>query len=125
MLKAKNRRLITWVFNHAGYESLNAVRDHYARGNMPISHEDAIQIIEDVTDEGKEDWSKEHTLYTDDNIANERNLGMVLQNRRARAQEARVNKDLEEKLRRRNQLDGAIDRCQRMPNGQLYCARDE
>jgi hypothetical protein len=125
LLKDKNRRLITWTYQHAGFESLNAVRDHYARGGMPISHEDALNIIEDVTDVGKDDWSTEPSMYTDDDTANERNLGVVLQNRQARAREAAAKKALQETLRRRNVVDSAINKCQTMPDGRIVCGDGE
>jgi hypothetical protein len=125
LLNDKSRRLVTFIYNHAGYESLHAVRSHYARGNIPISHEDAIQIIEDVTDPGKGDWSKEQTMYTDDDVANLANLRLVTAKRVQRAEETRANKVLEDKMRELNRLECALGKCQYQPNQSVYSARGE
>lgn len=121
LLKEKNRRLITWIYNHAGFESLNAVRDHYARGGMSISHEDTLQIIEDVTEDVKGDWKTEPSMYTEDDRTNLLNLGAVLQQRHMRANEARAKKELEKKLEEANVYSTALDKCQRMSDGRIVC----
>ena len=120
-LKAKNRALITWIYNHAGFESLNAVRNHLAKGNVPISHSDTIDIIEDATTVGDADWSKEPSLYTENEVTNQENLGRVLDERRRRATEAVEAKKVSETLRRRNVVEQAMLSCTRDASGQIYC----
>jgi hypothetical protein len=127
-LKDKGKGITTWIYNHAGYESLNAVRDHYARphdsrGGMSLSHEDTIAIIQDATDVGKADWSKEPSLYVDGNdTANLHNLNYVLDNRRVRRQQAAATEELNSTLRQRNVLDNALTECQTMADGRIDCA---
>lgn len=121
-LKQKNKGLITWIYIHAGFESLNAVRDHYARGGMPISHEDTLALIEEATPVGDGDWSKEDSGLTDNDTTNERNLGLVLEARRLKAYQASAERQVRDDLRQLNTLESAINQCQTTADGRITCA---
>lgn len=121
LLEDNAKRLITWIWKHGGFTSLNAMRAHYARGGMPVSHADILGVIESVTDIDKSDWSKEPSLLTEDDAMNEENMSTVLQNMNQKRNEAIKKKQLQKLYQERNTIDRAMQKCQMMLNGQVMC----
>ena len=120
-LETKAKKLITWIWKHGGFTSLNAMRAHYAKGGMPISHNDVLSVIEDVTELDKEDWSKERSLLTDNDAMNEKNMGIVLQSMNQKRSEAVKRKQIQNLYQQRNIVERAVQHCQTSYNGQVIC----
>jgi hypothetical protein len=123
LLRTKSKKLVTWIYTHGGFTSLNAMRAHYSKGGMPISHRDIVSVIEDVTELDKSDWSKEPSLLTENDVVNEKNMSVVIQNKNQLRGEAIKRKQVSGLYKERNVLDSAIQRCYVDYSGQIICPK--
>lgn len=114
------RKLVTWIWKHAGATSLGAARAHYAQGGMGVSHEDVLRIIQDATVDN-DDWDKDRSLYTSDDTTNRRNMGRVLNEMQNKQNVAVQKKHLDRLYKEKNMVQRAQMQCRLRSNGGIYC----
>lgn len=120
LLKRRARSIVTWIWKHAGYTSIDMMHRIYREGGMKGGTEDIIEIIEDaVEDEG--DWSNDKSMLTDSELLNKQNMTIIEERRGQKSNEVSMKKRAERLLDQKMILDKALRQCTLNSLGEMEC----